>query len=97
MLQTGVLLRPGERVKISATVRWNAARFDKNQERQSGPDGRDPRQWPGTMLNFGQQQVPVGALVGKISQGHVFLVGYPVLGASREWRRTVARLCGQRM
>jgi len=27
------------------------------------------------MLNFGQQQVPVGALVGKISQGHVFLVG----------------------
>src|SRR5215472_3277057 len=41
MLQTGVLLRPGERVKISATGRWSAARFDKNQERQSGPDGLD--------------------------------------------------------
>jgi hypothetical protein len=80
MLNTRVRLLAGQRVRITATGTWNAARYDEHKERESGPDGLDPKRWgPGAIVNFGQQRIAVGSLVGKIGQGRVFLVGSEVL------------------
>jgi hypothetical protein len=69
MLMTGVNVHKGEYVQVTATGRWNAARYDSNSARESGPDGLDKKQWNS------QKGIAYGALVGKVGSSQIFLVG----------------------
>jgi hypothetical protein len=79
LFQTGIEFRKGEPIEIKAQGEWWASKGDKDdvtrssgEKRKGGPDGIDGHR---TYETYAIDGIRVGALVGKIGIGPLFLVG----------------------